>query len=79
MLATLSQAARQVHYDWVDHAFGPWLRRLDDQTRERRRAALIALCDVHTWWLLTHDLGLERAAVSATLTEAIEGVIGERG
>jgi AcrR family transcriptional regulator len=78
MLAKLSQAARQVHYDWVEYAFGPQLEGLDEQARARRRAALIALCDVHTWWLLSHDLGLERPELYATLIDAIEGVIGTK-
>jgi hypothetical protein len=43
--------------------------------RERYRAALIALCDVHTWWLLSHDLGFERAEVRATLANAIERLL----
>jgi AcrR family transcriptional regulator len=75
LLAKLSQAARQVHYDWIEYAFGPWLAGLDGQARARRRAALIALCDVHTWWLLSHDLGLERAEIHATLTDAIERLV----
>jgi AcrR family transcriptional regulator len=69
---------RQVHYDWVDYVFAPQLEGLDEQARLRRRAALIGLCDVQMWWLLSHDLGLERAEVQATMIEAIEGVIGER-
>jgi AcrR family transcriptional regulator len=78
LLAKLSQAARQVHYDWVEYAFGPWLGRLEEPVRTRRRAALIALCDVHTWWLLAHDLGLERSEVHATLTDAIEGLLAQK-
>ena len=77
VLAKLSQAARQVHYEWVDYAFGPWLEGLDEKVRVRRRTALIALCDVQTWWLMSHDLGLERSELHATLTEAIGSVIGE--
>jgi AcrR family transcriptional regulator len=78
LLAKLSKAARQVHYDWVEYAFGPWLGRLDGQARARSRAALIALCDVHTWWLLSNDLELARADVHATLTEAIERLLAEQ-
>ncbi|HEV3045847.1 MAG TPA: TetR/AcrR family transcriptional regulator [Solirubrobacteraceae bacterium] len=77
LLAKLSQAARQVHYEWVEHAFAPWLTPLAPGIRRRRRDALIAICDVHTWWLLSHDLGLDRAAVRATLTDAIEGIVRE--
>ena len=76
-LANLSRAARQVHYDWVEYAFGPQLERLEGEARARCFAALIALCDVHTWWLLSHDLGFERGEVRATLTMAIERLLGE--
>lgn len=74
-LAKLSQMARQVHYDWVAYVFGPWLEGLGEPGRERRRATLIALCDVHTWQLLSRDLGLPRTEVHATLTAAIEAVV----
>jgi AcrR family transcriptional regulator len=77
-LAKLSQIARQVHYDWVEHVFEPWLAGLEEPARIRRRGALIALCDVQTWWLLSHDLGFERAQLRATLIEAIAGVVGEQ-
>jgi AcrR family transcriptional regulator len=76
-LAGVSQMARQVHYNWVEYAFGPQLERLHGQDRVRRRAALIVLCDVHTWWLLSHDLGFERSEVIATLTKAIERLLAE--
>ena len=45
--------------------------------RRRRRAALIALCDVHTWRLLSHELELPRAEVRATLIDAVESLISE--
>lgn len=75
--AGLGRSARQLHYDWVAHAFGSCLERLSAKDRGRRRAALIALCDVHTWWLLSHDLELPRAEVHATLVNAIESLIPE--
>ena len=70
---------RQVHYDWVDYAFGPQLEDLDDEARRRRRAALIVICDVHTWWLFSHELGLERAEISAILVDLIERLLAEEG
>jgi AcrR family transcriptional regulator len=76
-LARLSQMARQLHYNWVEYAFGPQLERLHGQARVRCRAALIVLCDVHTWWLLSHDLDFERSEILATLTNAIERLLGE--
>lgn len=76
-LARLSQMARQLHYNWVEYAFAPQLEPLQGRARERTRAALIVLCDVQTWWLLSHDLGFERSEVRATLTTAIERLLGE--
>jgi AcrR family transcriptional regulator len=73
--ANVRRGARQVHYEWVDHAFGSWLQRRRGKERARRRATLIALCDVYTWRLLSRDLGLAPAEVRATLIGAIEGVI----
>jgi AcrR family transcriptional regulator len=74
-LAKLSGMARQVHYDWVGYVFGPWLEDLEEPGRARLRATLIALCDVHTWQLLSRDLGLPRSEVRATLAGAIEAVL----
>jgi AcrR family transcriptional regulator len=77
LAAGLGRRARQLHYDWVELAFGPALHQLAGRYRARRRAALIALCDVHTWWLLSHDLGLARAEVRATLIQAIERLVAQ--
>jgi AcrR family transcriptional regulator len=77
VLAKLSQAARQVHYAWVDYAFEPWLAGLEQQALERRRAALIAICDVNTWWLLSKDLGLPRPEVHTTLASMIKPLLAE--
>lgn len=76
-VAVWVRRARELHYDWVDHAFGAFLRDLRGRDRARRRAALIALCDVHTWSTLSQHLGLGRAEVRATLILAIQGVIKE--
>jgi AcrR family transcriptional regulator len=77
VIAELGRQARRLHYDWVEYAFGPWLKRSRAQPGARRRAALIALCDVQAWWLLSHDLGLARGEVRATLIQAIEGLTRE--
>ena len=78
VLALFANAARQIHYDWVEHAFAPWLEPLDDETRARRQATLIVLCDVQTWWILSNDLGLPRREVHAILTEQIERTLEEK-
>jgi len=77
-LAALRARARQLHYDWVEHVFGPWLDALGAVARSRRRNTLIAICDVNAWRLLSHDLGLSRQETRATLLEAIERLIEDR-
>jgi AcrR family transcriptional regulator len=79
LVRKVTDHGRQVHYDWIDHTFAPQLGNLEEQTRARRRAALIALCDVHTWSLLSHDLGLPRPEVAAVLTDLIERLLAEEG
>jgi AcrR family transcriptional regulator len=76
-LVDIARRARQFHYDWVELAFGAWLRTARNGQRARLRAALIAICDVQTWWILSHDLGLSRAEVKATLILAIRRLLGE--
>jgi AcrR family transcriptional regulator len=73
--AKLAQTARQVHHEWVEHAFGPWLESLRGKSRLRTRGALIALCDVHTWWVLSHDLEMQRDDVRTTLIDMVERLL----
>ncbi|MFZ1926859.1 MAG: TetR family transcriptional regulator [Solirubrobacteraceae bacterium] len=78
VLALFANAARQMHYDWVEHAFAGWLDRFDDETRAERQAILVVLCDVQTWWILSNDLGLSRGKVHAILTDQIERALEEK-
>lgn len=79
LVRKMTDRGRQVHYDWVDQVFGPQLEDLDEEARRRRRAALIAICDVQMWWLLSHDLRLERPEISAILIDLIERLLAEEG
>jgi AcrR family transcriptional regulator len=78
-LDSFARAARQFHYTWVEYAFDPWLQRHRGKARERCRASLIVLCDVHTWWTLSHDLELTRAEVHATLSNLIKATVEQPG
>jgi AcrR family transcriptional regulator len=72
VLAKLARAGRQVHYQWVEFAFAPQLEGLGEEALARRRAELIVICDVQTWWTLSHHLELPRPAVKTILVEMIE-------
>ncbi len=74
-MAEIVDRARRLHYDWVEHAFGAAIDRAEHP--ERTRAALIAICDVHTWHLLKRDLGLGRAELHRTLTLMIRRLLEE--
>jgi AcrR family transcriptional regulator len=76
VLAKLSRAGRQLHYQWVDFAFAPELEGLDGATHARHRAELIVICDVQTWWILAHDLELPRAEIKAILIGMIDRTLG---
>lgn len=77
VLGEIVAQAKQLHYEWVEHAFAPQLSHVRGRARARRRAVLIALCDVCTWRLLSHDLGLPRSEVRRTLIEAIAGLVDD--
>ena len=76
-LADLGRRARRFHSDWVEHAFGAWLGAARPTERGRLRGALIAVCDVRAWWILSHELGLSRTDVRATLILTISRLLGE--
>jgi AcrR family transcriptional regulator len=67
LITELGRRARQLHYDWIDHAFGAWLAALLPRDRAHVRATLITICDVRAWDILTNELGLSRADTKAAL------------
>jgi AcrR family transcriptional regulator len=79
VLAKLSRAGRQVHYQWVEFIFAPQLEGLEEAASSRLRAELIVVCDVQTWWILAHDLELPRAEVKSILIGMAERAIAGAG
>jgi AcrR family transcriptional regulator len=75
--ADFAELGKRFHREWVDHAFGSWLDAASKAGRKLLRGALIALCDVQTWAILSHDLGYSRAEIQATLMTAIERLLEE--
>jgi AcrR family transcriptional regulator len=75
LVRKLADRGRDVHYEWVEQTFGPQLAGLDEQTRRRRKAQLVTVCDVHMWKLFRHDLHFSVSDTEAALREIIEGVV----
>jgi AcrR family transcriptional regulator len=65
----------EVHEQWVLRTFQPQLENLDPQTRARRLAQLVAVCDVYVWKILRRDIGLERPQVEEAVVELIERLV----
>lgn len=65
----------EIHEQWVLRTFEPQLAGLDQRTRERRLAQLVAICDVYVWKILRRDIGLERTRVEETVVEMIERLL----
>jgi len=77
-LAPLAERGRALHRDWCARAFGTWLERLDAETRARRMAQVVAVCDVYTWKLLRRDAGLTREDTETALLELLEPLLEDR-
>jgi AcrR family transcriptional regulator len=76
LVRRIADHGRQVHHDWVERTFGPELAPFEARARRLRKAQLVAVCDVYTWKLLRHDMGLNVPDTEAALTELVEGLLG---
>ena len=84
-LESRSSAAAQVvaqgrllHRSWCERVLAPALAGLDDGSRARRLAQLVAVTDVYTWKLLRRDAGLSRDDVELALRELLTPLMGDR-
>jgi AcrR family transcriptional regulator len=68
-------AGRDYHRRWCEMVFAATLEPLNGAHRERRRAQLIALCDVWTWQVLRIRLGLSRHQTEVALREMLEPLV----
>jgi AcrR family transcriptional regulator len=75
LITDLGRRARQLHYNWIDRAFGRWLAALPPHDRTHVRATLITICDVRAWDILINELGLSRAETKAALILSVRRVL----
>src|SRR5919112_2176996 len=73
----VTDAARALHHEWVEHTFAPLLAKRTGTARRRLLAELIAVCDVYFWKLLRRDMGLSREQTELAIRETILALEGE--
>jgi hypothetical protein len=71
----VADAGRQIHYQWVERAFSPFLQTTDLATRRRRRGQLIVLAHVFARRLLRRDLGFGRRQTELAMTEMVNALL----
>lgn len=74
-LRRMTDPGRQIHYDWVERSFAPFLAARDGAARRRLRGQLVALTDVYMWKLFRRDLGFGPRQTETAMAEMIEGVL----
>jgi AcrR family transcriptional regulator len=70
-VASLVAQGRAFHRSWCEDAFATTLSAVEDRSRRRRLAQLIAVCDVYTWKLLRRDAGLDRKSTELAMVELL--------
>jgi AcrR family transcriptional regulator len=76
-LRQVAESGRRLHRNWCERVFEEALAHLAGQTRQRRLAQLVAVCDVYTWKLLRRDAGLSRPQTELALLELVEPLLEE--
>lgn len=74
-IATIVDHGREVHAEWCDRVFAPWLATRTGVARQRLRAQVVAICDLYTWHLLRRQQGLSQRQTRLALTELLEGTL----
>lgn len=74
-VATVVEGGRQLHYEWVERVFAPWLETLDGEAHERFRARLIAATDVYVWKIMRRDLGLDAETTEMAMRELVDAIV----
>lgn len=75
----VTEAARALHYEWVDHVFRERLASARGQARVRLRAQLVAATDVYVWKIMRRDLGLDARATERAMRELVASITGAEG
>jgi AcrR family transcriptional regulator len=73
----ITDPGRELHREWVEHTFGPFLEGWEGQDRERRLVEFIVLTDLMVWKLVRRDLGLSRDQTSLAIRELLTALKGD--
>ena len=70
-IKAITDNGRLLHRDWCEKAFAPFLPPAGSDTGDRRRAQIVAICDVYTWKLLRRDSELSRRDTEQAIVEML--------
>ena len=76
-LREVAEAGRAFHRAWCETVFASSLASLTGETRDRRLAQLVAVCDVYTWKVLRRDARLSRRQTELAVRELLEPLLEE--
>jgi AcrR family transcriptional regulator len=74
LVRKMTDRGRDIHREWVARTFEPQLAELDEETRERRLAQLVAICDVYVWKILRRDMQLDVKQAEIAIVELVKGL-----
>jgi len=67
----MTDAGRAYHREWATRTFGPLLRGLRGDARQRRLTAIVVATDLLVWKLLRHDMQLDRRNAERVMAEMV--------
>jgi AcrR family transcriptional regulator len=73
LTASVTARGKQVHREWVETTFAPFLAGADDPGE--LTDLLVVAMDVFTWKLLRHDRGLDRATTEARIRRLVTALL----
>lgn len=72
-----TDAGRDLHRQWVERTFAPFLAGREGEARKRLLVELVAVCDVYVWKILRLDSGFSREQTELAMREMVLALKGD--
>lgn len=74
LIREVTNRGRELHLEWVERTFAPWLPG-SGASRRRRLSQLVVLTDIYVWKVLRRDRGLARSETEAAMREMVSRLL----